>query len=50
MNAAADMNANKQPVSTCWTYSVILLPLHPQDWTGADLSSITHYKTVLTLT
>jgi len=48
--AAADMNANKQPLSTCWTYSMILLPLHPRDWTGANLSSITNYKTVLTLT
>ena len=37
MNAAADMNANKQPVSTCWAYSTILLPLYPRDWTGAEL-------------
>jgi hypothetical protein len=50
MNAAADMNANKQPVSTCWTCSMILFPLHPRDRTGAELSSIIHYKTVLTLT
>jgi len=50
MIAAADMNANKQPVSNGWTQSTIFLSLHPLDWIGAELSSITHYKIVLTLT